>query len=62
MVATLHIYVPLHYYCSAPIRPQLVHTELKHLGSDTNSYNVIDTNAKKNLCSKCKLTIAMTNK
>ena len=35
MVVTLHMYVPLHCYCSAFIDPILVHTYLKHLISAT---------------------------
>ena len=63
MVATLYIYVPLHCYHSAAIDPTLVHTLLKHLVCDTISYKENGTSVKTNKYdTKCKLTIAMTNK
>ena len=59
MFVTLHIYVKVHCYCSAPIDPSFVHAYLKHL----QSYKVMDINVKEiNMATKCKLTIAKTNK
>ena len=56
----LHIQVQVQCYCSVPIDPKLVHTLLKHLVSDANSYKVMDTNVKKtSMLTKCKLTTAM---
>ena len=47
MATTLQIYVALHCYCSAPPDLKVVHTELKHLVSDANSYKVMGINVKK---------------
>ena len=46
MVATLHMYVEVHWYCIEPIDPTLVHTH-QHLVCDTNSYKVMDITVKK---------------
>ena len=50
MVSTLHIYILLHCYHSAPIDPTMVHTSLKQLQS--NGYKC----KKINMAMKCKLT------
>ena len=63
MVVTMHIYVPLHCYCSALIDTTLVHKNIKHTAFDTYSYKVMDINVKEiNMATKCKLTFAIFNK
>ena len=42
------MYVPLHCYCSAPIGPTLVDTQLKHFVPDVNIYKIMGINVEKN--------------
>ena len=63
MVATLHMYIQVHCYCTAPIDPTLVHISMKLFVSDTNSYKVMDINLKTiKMATICQLTTAMTSK
>ena len=47
IIATLHMDVPLHCFCSSPIDPHISTHITQNLVSDTKSYKIMDINVKK---------------